>query len=288
MPAKPFLVMYGYTDPADVRYGGFWPTREQWEAGWKPVLERFNIITGRTRDAEMVKKLRTQGKLFAYHVLNTIDEKHQTADDFVAEWSKPFEDTLGGQLAGGFDAISIDELHSYPDGSKESETTIAALRELRRRYPHKRIIAWSVWKVALGGSTGYYGNRYVKDKLFDRQLQAAAECCDLLILECYQREGNPQFNLFTEMARNVQARMPGLLSKTVFGLGISQSKEHNYDDRDDVDFGEFLERQFKLLRSDATLSQTPGVAFWAFYRAKPETVQKLCEMTQRCFPTPKP
>jgi hypothetical protein len=247
-------------------------------------MEHFNVITGRTRDADLVKRLRAQGKLFAYHVLNTVDEQHQTADDFVRDWSKPFEDTLDGQLPGGFDAISIDELHSYPDGSRESEVTVTALRELRRRHPGKRIIAWSVWKVTLGGSKGYYGQRYTKEVLFDRQLQAAADCCDLLILECYIREGNPQFDLFTEMARNVEARKPGLLGKTVFGLGISQSKDHNYDDRDDVDFGEFLERQFKLLRSAPLLSQTPGVAFWAFYRAKPETIQRLGQLMQRYFP----
>lgn len=285
--SAPYLLMYGYSDPDAVHYSGFWLQREQWERAWQSVLARFTIITGRTTDAALVKRLREQGKVFAYHVSNTLDAQHQTADDLVREWSRPFDDTLDGELPGGFDAISIDELHSYADGSKESGITIAALRELRRRYPGKLILAWAVWKLGLGGSPGSYGTRYAAGQLFDRQLQAVADCCDLLMLECYQREGNPQLSLFTEIAKNVETRVPGLLRKTVFGLGIAQSPNLNYDDRPDVDFAEFLEKQFELLRDDPLLRQTNGVAFFAFYRAKPELIPTINSLVAKYYPLPK-
>lgn len=272
---QPSLIMYGYSDADAVRYSGFWLEREQWEKSWKETVKHYNIITGKTKDAGLVKRLRAQNKIFAYHVNNTRDAKHQTVEDFVRDWSKPFEDTLDGKLPGGFDAISIDELHSDGDGTVESETAIAAVRELRRRYPQKLIIAWGVWRLGLAGSPGAGGKQFIPDRLCDRQLQMVTECCDLFVMECYHREANAHLGFFAEMAKNLDKRAPGLLPKTIFGLGIAQSPDCNYDDLPEVDFGGFLDKQMTLLKSTPELQKTQGVALWAFYRAKPDTITML-------------
>ncbi|MFO1022623.1 MAG: hypothetical protein U0903_18285 [Planctomycetales bacterium] len=278
--AAPYRVMYGYCDPEDLRVGGFWQSREEWNNSWEDVFQHFNVITGRTTDADLVKRLRAKGKVFAYHVQN----KNENWESLLQEWSRPFEDTLNGDLPGGFDAISIDELHSNPDGSVESDNTIKALRELHKRWPHKIIIAWAVAKVGLGGSTGSYGKRYAEGHLFDRQLKAVADCCNLLIIESYQREANPHFAMANEVAHNLEARHPGLIKKTIIGLGISQSPDLNYDDRPDMDFGEHLEKQIKLIHADHVLKQTPGIGFWAFYRAKPELMPTLNGLVDKYYP----
>ncbi|MCD6350615.1 MAG: hypothetical protein J7M26_00740, partial [Armatimonadetes bacterium] len=249
------LVMYGYGDNQ--------------RALWGDAFKHFNIVTGQTRDPELVRNLRRQGVLFAYHVTNTPDEGRTTADEFAEYWSRPFRQTFADRLPGGFDAISIDEFHSAPDGSEESERAIRALRKLRKQYPDRIIIGWGVWRLADGGPQSLYGAPKVT---YDRQLEAIRDCCDLFILEHYVREGNPQLDLTEAFANNLARRCPGLLKKTIFGLYISQSEPYIADDSTAYDFKGFLEEQIRVIRADRLASEMPGVAFWAFYRANMDTL----------------
>src|SRR5581483_9360784 len=90
---KPVLFIYGYEKLTGKPQ--FWANAEQYRAEWdKTSSQVFNVIEGATRDASFVTSLRAQGKIFAYRVSNTTDEKHKTVDDTVAAWSKPFTDTL--------------------------------------------------------------------------------------------------------------------------------------------------------------------------------------------------
>ena len=284
LPAPPYRLMYGYKDYADFKPKGVWPDEAQWNARWAEVFEHFNIITGRTADAAVVKRLRAEGKVFCYHLSNNRDAKHQTTDDFVNEWCKPFEETLNGQLPGGFDAISIDELHGDSDGSADSDITIAAIREVRRRYPHKLILTWAPSVVGLSGSPGINGRKYAKDKILDHQFKAVAECCDLIMLECYQRESSKHLDWFDEIAKNLQTRAPALVPKMIFGLCVSQLDNLQMDDLPDVAFGDHLEKQFRMLRNDLLLKQTPGVAIYGFYRAKPELIPTINRLVDRYYP----
>jgi hypothetical protein len=254
LPARS-VVMYGYSDGMRDR--------------WDETLRTCNLVTGHTSDAALVRRLREQGKIFCWHVNNTPGENLQSVEDFVNYWSAPFRDTLQGRLPGGFDAISIDELHASPDGSPESQRVVEALRELRRRYPNRLIFAWGVWKLAQGGGIGAYST---PDR-YDQLLNAVNSLTDQFWLEAYIREGNPQLDLFGELARNLNARVPGLLRKTLFGLYITQTEPFIADDSADVDFFGLLDEQFHLLRNTPLLAPSPGVAFWPFYRARPETLR---------------
>ena len=139
---SPALFMYGYGDAQT--------ENPQTAALWRKLFGTFNIIEGTTTNADFVKRLRADGKVFAHHVVNTFEET-ATVDDIVAAWSAPFRNDLDGELPGGFDAIAVDELHSNPDGTPESKRVVAALRQLRERYPNKLILVSCVWKLAFSG-----------------------------------------------------------------------------------------------------------------------------------------
>lgn len=271
---NPVLFMYGYSDSEG---NG---ASDQYRDLWKKTIQAFTVIEGQTENAELVKRLREQGKVFAYHVVNTIDAKHNTPEDFVAAWSKPFEETLGGRLPGGFDAISIDEFNSYPDGSKESQLQNESLRQVRERFPDRLIFVSGVWKLADGGPGSLYSDKRVT---YDDTLNAVRKYADIFVLENYQRTGNIQFEFFESMPKNLESRSPGLLKKTIFGLYISQSAPFIADDDPEVGFFEFLETQINLIKIGKLSKTMPGVAFWVFYRAKPETVEEVVRLLQEHF-----
>jgi len=267
--------MYGYADTLSGK-PIFWTGNDQFRAMWEKTFPVFNVIDGLTSDAELVKSLRAQGKVFAYHVSNTIDEKHQTAEDFVSAWSAPFENTLEGKLPGGFDAISIDEFHSYPDGSRESQLQNESLRQVRERFPDRLILVSGVWKLADGGPGSLDSDKKVT---YDDTLNALGKYADIFVLENYQRTGNPQFEFFESMPKNIESRCPGLLEKTIFALYISQAAPFIADDDPAVNLYEFLEAQINLTKIGRLSRKMPGIGYWVFYRSKPATIEEVVRLT---------
>ena len=281
----PYRLMYGYKDLANFKPQPFWSDTKECARLWDDVFDHFNIITGKTTDAAVVKRLRERGIVFAFSVSNNRNATHKTTEDFVRDWSKPLQDTLDGQLPGGFDAISIDELHGDADGSADSEITIKAEREVRQRFPNKLILTWAPMAVVLAGSPDKNGQKYAKGKVCDNQFRMVAECCDLLMIECYQKESTQHFDWFAEAAKNLNTRAPGLLSKSIFGLCVSQREDLNMDDKPEMDFAQHLEKQFKLLQNVPLVNQTSGVAVYAFYRAQPELIPTINALTFKyCAP----
>ena len=271
--------MYGYADKV-TGSPTRWSDEALYKEYWDKVINNFNVIDGITENAGLVTMLRKQGKVFAYHVSNTIDDKHQTADDFVKSWSEPFENTLGGKLLGGFDAICIDEFHSCADGSKESRLATEALRKIREKYPARLIFVSGVWKLGDGGPSSRYGSKKIT---FDEQLNAINEYADILILENYQRTGNPQFDFFESLAKNIESRSPRLLKKSIFALYISQTKPFIADDASGVNYFDFLEQQIRLIKTNNYTKNMPGVGFWIFYRSKPATIDKILDLQKKYY-----
>jgi Carbohydrate binding domain len=242
----PFLFMSGYAD-------GF-------KKDFEKMLPYYTAIGGITTDADLVKDLRARGKVFLHQVSNNTA---LSVEELVAQWSAPFENDLNGELPGGFDAISIDELHSNPNGSIESDKVCAALQQLRALYPDKLIFPWSVWRL------GYYASTY------SDQLNAVNNYTDIYMLEGYIREGNPQYYLFDQMANSLEATVPGILSKTVFGLYVAQVG-FIADDSTDYGYWGFLDEQFHLIKNDAEMSTMPGMAFWVWYRSEIPITGEFC------------
>lgn len=265
MPRPPYVLMYGFSDAM--------------LPNWAETLKRANIVTGQTEDARLVKRLRARGILFAYHVNAAAAPGRETAAELATYWCEALENDLGGGLPGGFDAIAIDEIGS-PDGSDESRRICEALRLARQRCPDRRILVWGGWRMGHGGG----GSAYVEaGTTYDEELQAVFEECDLFLYEQYIREGNPQFDLFRPAAENLERRVPGLLRKTIHGLYISQNPPFVADDSERYDFKDFLDEQFHLLTSDPVLKQTPGVAFWPFYRARADTIAHVNELVRHYY-----
>lgn len=264
---SPAIHMYGFSD------GGYQYQSEIWDQ----ILSVATIIEGTTQNAAFVKQLQSQGKIFAYHVVNTFSDS-TTAEEVANTWAIPFQNTLYGKLPDGFDAVCIDELHSYADGSANSIRTINAIKILRQRYPNKYIMAAGVWQLGLSGDTYYVGGTS-----YDNQLKAVRDDCDLFFLENYITESNIQIYIFDRMARNVNSRVPGLLSKTIFGLGIAQSTPFAYDNSPFINFNEYLDAQFHTIRNDSLMKTMPGIGFWVFYRARPETLLHCAELCKHYY-----
>jgi hypothetical protein len=66
-------------------------------------------------------------------------------------------------------------------------------------------------------------------------------------------------------------------------MAISQTAPYIYDDRPKQDFSIFLNRQLRYIRTNQLLKNMPGVAFWAFYRAKPATIARLVQSIDQWF-----
>ena len=84
-------------------------------------------------------------------------------------------------------------------------------------------------------------------------------------------------------ARNVHDNSPGLLEKTIYILQIAQTPPYTADDNPNVNFFSFLESQFADIRNGPLTQRMPGIGFWVFYRAKPETVEEVLQLVKQYY-----
>ncbi|MFP6767961.1 MAG: hypothetical protein VB859_07320 [Planctomycetaceae bacterium] len=256
IPPRPFICMYGHSDDAGVT------------TSFRKLIPRFSVIEGTSSNAKFIVELRGKGCIYAAHVTNPVNG---TAAELVSLWRKPFENTLAGQLAGGYDAIAIDELRANPDGSVQSNRVCQALAELRELYPKKQIYAAATWQLGREASK------------YSQQLRAVYRHVDVLMLEVYLRETKRAYGYFAAWADQLKAVEPGLLKKTVYGLGVAQ-RGYLYDDSTDVGFFGHLDQQFRSIRTDADASKMPGIMFWVYYRSETKvTPRHLARLVDHYF-----
>jgi hypothetical protein len=233
----------------------------------------WNIVCGTTSDSEYVLNLKAEGKLFAYAV--SFNENANDTNQLVELVSAAFENDLNGALPGGFDAVSLDELNSYADGTYQSDRVVAALEEIRTRYPGKVIIPWATWKHGDGGPSSVHN---LSAYTFADKLQAVRDYTDLFMLENYLSEGVQNLTDFASFADNIDSYAPGILPMTCFGLAICQSAPFAYDDTSSVSLWGYLDKQFYSIRNDSDADDMPGVGFWIYYRTLiPEVVADMCK-----------
>jgi hypothetical protein len=256
----PFLMMYGHSDNPGVN------------EEFMKLLPRYTALEGTCRSGRLIKQFKALGVMYAAHVINPVTA---TKAQLVEAWSAPFKDTLGGELPAGYEAIAIDELRNDPDGTEQSQRVCGALQEVRNVFPHKLIFAASTWHLGHPGHSDR--NR--------EQLRAVNKYVDILMLESYHREANFAYGNLRDYAAQINA-YPGLIEKTVIGIGISQDGRvcgggHMYDDSPDKGFLGCLDFQLHTIRNDPLASRMPGAMFWAYYRTEvhitPDFVARLCD-----------
>ena len=254
----PFIMMYGHHDGAGVT------------SAFRDIIGPFNVVEGTSDDASFIKELRNQGRVYAAHVNNPSNE---SATQLLARWRAPFENTLGGQLPGGYDAIAIDELHgANTNGTAHSNAVVSALQQLRNLYPDKGIYVATTWQ---------YGQNPAN---YTDQLNALNDYADRITLEVYIREGNPSYGWLGQhhaaYAGKLAATVPGIIDKTVYGLYISQGG-YVADDTTNIGFWGHLDEQFHRIRNDPVAATMPGLMFWVYYRSQqdvtPDYVARLVD-----------
>jgi autotransporter-associated beta strand protein len=249
------LVMYGHSDNAGAT-----------DAFREDVVPAFTVIEGTSSNASFIKELRDQGKVYAAHVNNIAGE---SASQLLARWRAPFQNTLGGQLPGGYDAIAIDELlAASTNGTANSNAVVSALGQLRNLYPDKGIYVATTW---------HYGSQ---SSNYTAQLNALNTYADVIMVENYLREDNYNYGHFSSYADNLKSAVPGILDKSVYGLYIPQGG-YVADTSTDVGFWGFLDDQLHRIRNDADARTMPGVMFWPYYRSEqdltPDYVSRLVD-----------
>jgi len=247
----PFICMFGHSDNVGVT------------EHFRTFIPPFTVIEGTGTDPDFIKELRADGKIYAAHVTNPTGD---SAAQLVARWRIPFDNTLGGQLPGGYDAISIDELHgAHTNGTAHSNAVTSALADLRVLYPTKQIYVAVTWHYS-GGPASYTD-----------QLNAVNTYADMLMAECYIRESNPSYGWLTQWADNLKNTIPGILNKTVFGLYTSQGG-FVADDTTSLGYWGHLDEQFHRIKNDADASDMPGVMLWPYYRSEQTLTPDYCTM----------
>lgn len=239
-----------------VLFAGTIPSKVLFQDGYSDVLareftpaimEKLTVIGGNTANASLVNTLRSQGKLFLHNVGYN---SSLTVSQLVAAWSAPFNNTLGGALAGGFDGIEIDEVLWWTNGSADSNKFISALSQLRSMYPNKVI---GVYNAMSGDSLAPYSNLW----------NAINTNADLNLFEAYLRENNPGFSSLANWASNIAAFAPGLINKTIFALFSAQAGDPG-DNSTSTGFLGFLDEQMHTLRNSSAGSQMPGLGSYVY------------------------
>jgi hypothetical protein len=217
------------------------------------LRDYFTVIGGTTTDAGLVQQLRSEGKVFAYNVGYNSSYSSFSTQQLVDLWSTPFNNTLGGALPGGFDAIEIDEIIPYANGTVESSRIVAALGQLRAEYPDKIIAAFS--PQALGWNPATYSNL----------LNGINNYTDLYLFEAYMDEVAAPGNVLwhANMATLIDSQAPGLIDKTIFAL-LSYQGSYPADTTTDIGLWGFLDAQMHAIRNHPVASRMPGVGSYTY------------------------
>jgi hypothetical protein len=278
---KPALYLYGYSDNILVM-----PEYKHLRPVLLECLETFNIIEGTTDDAELVKRLRRQGKVFAYHAFNPIrfpKYANITADEVVRQWAAPFEATLGGTLPGGFDAISIDEFGQSLDKPELETKQCQALKRLRELYPDRLILVASPSSMVQIGPKGHaYFKRgqYAGAKPRLELVQCVARYADLYLHEWFPHPKNPMLWEFSRTAAaNLKDICPEILPKTINMVGTAAF----YDITPNSGFCNFLDYMLHDIKNDPNWQGDAGIGIYAFFRTKPDTMRQFNKLMDHYF-----
>jgi hypothetical protein len=261
----PHPVVFSYNYP----WGSDTSPNSRWTDPWFMDFSRVRLSTANMVDHVDVAKFgrdwRTPGRRILART--RCGAKDASVGQIVAQWDEALE-------RDGIDGMAVDEFIGSRVTPERMKVWIEAIGEIRRRHPDKVLAFWS--DNGLG----------MVDKFGDAHrplLIALRDEADFVIPEIYYREStapdfatqNRPFALFRKKVEEWERAAPGITPKILMGLGTVQNVDWGYDNRDEIDYGEFLAKQVETCATDPVLKRMAGIALYAPGYLKPETLSRV-------------
>ena len=258
-------VIFSYNHP----WGSDKNPNSGWTDPWFMDFDRVRLSTANMVDHIPVETYRTLWRGLDRRILARTRQGavDVTVDTLVSEWDAALS-------ADGIDGMAVDELIGKNITPEFMEVWIEALTEIRKRHPNAVI---AVWSDSGFGRARTYGDDHAP------LLQALRDHADFAMPEIYYREStasdfatsdNP-FSVFREKVDEWEKQAPGITPKILMGLGTVQTADWGYDDRDDIDYGDFLAKQIEVCATDPVLKQMGGVALYAPGYLRPAVLTRV-------------
>lgn len=267
-------VVFSYNHP----WGSDKNPNEGWTDPWFMDFDKVRLST-----ANMVDHVSPQ----AYAPWRTPDRRVLAR---VRHWEYPWQDDRAGDLikawdaalsAPGIDGFALDEFIGTEVTPELIEVWVTAIAEIRRRHPDKILAFWT----ASLARTSLFGEDH------KALMVALRDHADFIMPQIYYTEStqpdfatqqNP-FALFREAVEEWERQAPGITPKVLMGLGTVQSADWAYDNREDIDYGDFLVKQVEVCATDPVLKQMGGLALYAPGYLKPEVLGRVNEAIIRFY-----
>jgi len=248
-----------------------------WTDPWFMDFEKVRLSAANLVDHIDVAKFRAHWRTPARRILarTGCGGEDWSVEQLVTSWDKALR-------APGIDGMAMDEFVSSAVTSERMRMWISAIKEIRRLHPRKVLAFWTDNGL---GMLRKFGNAH------QPLLVALRDYADYVMPEIYYRESavpdfqtrDDPFPSFRQKVEEWEAAAPGITSKVLMGLGTVQNVDWGYDDRDDVDYAEFLATQIQVCATDPILKRMAGIALYAPGYLTPATLTRVNEAIIRFY-----
>ena len=262
---RPVVFSYNYPWGSDTN------PNSRWTDPWFMDFSRVRLSTANMVDHVDVAKFSEHWRTAGRRILarTNCGVKDSSAGQLVAEWDEALK-------RDGIDGMAADEFVGSRVTPERMDVWIEAVTEIRRRHPDKVLAFWSDNGLGMVGKFGD-AHRPLLIALRDR--------ADFVIPEIYYRESTASefatqsrpFSLFRKKVEEWERAAPGITPKILMGLGTVQNADWAYDNRDEIDYGEFLAKQIETCATDPVLKRMAGIALYAPGYLKPDTLSRVNE-----------
>lgn len=260
---RPVVFSYNYPWGSDTN------PNHGWTDPWFMDFARVRLSTANMVDHVNVAKFQAHWRTPARRILarTSCGGEDWSAERLVDSWHKALS-------AEGIDGMAVDEFVGSQATAERMQTWSLAIKEIRRRHPKKVLAFWTDNGL---GMIRKFGNAH------QPLLVALRDYADYVMPEIYYRESSvPDFQtrddpfpLFRQKVEEWEQAAPGITHKVLMGLGTVQNADWGYDNRDDVDYGDFLAKQIEVCATDPVLKRTAGLALYAPGYLKPATLTRV-------------
>ena len=261
-----YLVVFSYNHP--------WGSDQDPNKGWTdPWFMDFSHI--RLDTATIVDKVNpadySEWKQSGRKVLARVHEPTPKSDSssIIKYWD-------GILSLPGIDGLALDEFTIANATASSMKTWIEAIRTIRTLHPSSILYFWCS------------GITQASHKAL---LETLRDFADYIAPEIYYKESQAPdfasaadpFPRFRETVSKIERLAPGIKEKIIIGLGCTQTGSHIFDDKKNIDYGEFLQKQVEVCATDPKLDSIAGIAIYAPGYLLPSTLTVLNDAIKTYF-----